>query len=74
MLRQKFVTNIWSDNITIDEPLLKLYDDWVEFEKTLHKKYRVGIYDCRHYVNRFTRWSLDKPTPVWKLHRLWEKY
>ena len=50
------------------------FDEIIEFEKTLHKKYRVGIYDCRHYVNRFTRWCLDKPTPVWTLHKLWDKY
>ena len=50
------------------------FDEIVEYEKTLHKRYRVGLYDCRHYVNRFTSWCLDKPTPIWTLHRLWEKY
>ena len=50
------------------------FDEIVEYEKTLHKKYRVGIYDCRHYVNHFTTWCLDKPTPVWTLHKLWDKY
>ena len=41
------------------------------YEKTLHKRYILGFYDCRHYVNRFTAWCLDKPTPIWTLHRLW---
>ena len=45
-----------------------------EFEKTLHKKYILGVNDCRHYVNKFTKWALDKPTPVWKLDKLWDDY
>ena len=49
------------------------FDEIVEFEKTLHHKYRIGIYDCRHYVSRFTKWCLDKPTPVWTLHRIWSR-
>ena len=44
------------------------------YEKTLHKKYILGIYDCRHYVNKFTDWCLDKPTPVWELYSLWNQY
>lgn len=50
------------------------FNEIIEFEKSLHKNYRVGLYDCRHYVNHFTKWCLNKPTPVWTLHRLWEKY
>jgi hypothetical protein len=49
------------------------FDEIIEFEKTLHDKYRIGIYDCRHYVSRFTKWCLDKPTPVWTLHRIWRR-
>ena len=49
------------------------FDEIIEFEKTLHDKYRIGIYDCRHYVSRFTKWCLDKPTPVWTLHRIWAR-
>ena len=45
-----------------------------EFEKTLHKKYILGVNDCRHYVNKFTKWALNKPTPIWKLYKLWDKY
>lgn len=43
-----------------------------EFEKTLHYKYILGVYDCRHYVYRFTDWALDNPTPIWHLHELWD--
>jgi hypothetical protein len=49
----------------------KSFKEITEFEKTLHKKYRLGFYDCRHYVRRFTKWCLDRPTPVWRLHKLW---
>ena len=38
------------------------------------KKYRIGIYDCRHYVNDFTIWCLDKKTPIWKLDQIWNKF
>lgn len=44
-----------------------------EFEKTLHRKYILGVYDCRHYVHRFTKWALDNPTPIWHLHKLWDE-
>jgi len=40
------------------------------FEKTLHKKYRLGLYDCRHYARRFSKWAVNRPAPVWKLHKL----
>ena len=46
----------------------------VEFEKTMHKKYILGINDCRHYVNRFSRWALNKRTPIWKLDKLWNQF
>ena len=36
-------------------------------EKNLHKKYILGIYDCRHYVRNLTLWSCNNPTPIWKL-------
>lgn len=44
------------------------------FEKTLQKKYILGLYDCRHYVNCFSIWSLNKKTPIWKLHKLYKQY
>lgn len=49
----------------------KSLSEVVEFEKTMHKKYILGINDCRHYVNRFSRWALNKRTPIWKLDKLW---
>jgi hypothetical protein len=49
----------------------KTLTEVVEFEKTLQKKYILGINDCRHYVNRFSRWALNKRTPIWKLDKLW---
>ena len=52
----------------------KTLNEVQEFEKTLHKKYILGVNDCRHYVNKFTKWALDKPTPVWKLDKLWDEY
>lgn len=46
----------------------------IEFEKTLNKNYFVGINDCRHYSRKLTDWALNKPTPVWKLNKLFKKY
>ena len=43
------------------------------FEKTLQKKYILGINDCRHYVNCFSLWTLNKRTPIWNLHKLYKK-
>lgn len=44
--------------------------DIKDFEKTLHKKYIIGLYDCRHYVNEFSLWTLNKSAPIWDLHKL----
>ena len=46
----------------------------IEFEKTLNKNYFVGINDCRHYSRKLTEWALNKPTPIWKLNKLFNKY
>ncbi len=43
--------------------------DIKDFEQTLHKKYIIGLYDCRHYVNEFSLWSLNKSSPIWDLHK-----
>lgn len=51
----------------------KTLDEVIEFEKTLQKKYILGINDCRHYVNRFSRWAVNKQTPIWKLDKLWNQ-
>ena len=34
-------------------------------------KYRLGINDCRHYARRLTLKTTKKPTPVWKLYKIW---
>ena len=51
----------------------KTLDEVVELEKTMQKKYILGINDCCHYVNRFSRWALNKRTPIWKLDKLWNQ-
>ena len=50
----------------------KSLNDIELFEKTLHKKYILVINDCRHYVNRFSLWALNKTTPIWRLEELEE--
>ena len=54
----------------------KTQEEILNFEKEnlINKKYRAGIYDCRHYVNEFSTWCLNKPTPVWRLNKLWNDY
>ena len=36
-----------------------------------YPKYRLGINDCRHYVRRLTKKTTKKPTPIWKLYKIW---
>lgn len=36
-----------------------------------YSKYRLGINDCRHYARRLTSKTTKKPTPVWKLYKIW---
>ena len=52
----------------------KTQKEIIEYEKNylIKKKYKIGIYDCRHYVNEFSIWALNKPTPIWKLKNLWD--
>ena len=42
----------------------------IEYEKTINKNYILGLYDCRHYVNELTLWSLNMSIPIWNLDRL----
>jgi hypothetical protein len=82
--REVFPNTDLLDNLEISEDIKKVkiywgdtdktFEEIREFEKTLHCKYILGVNDCRHYVNRFTKWALNKPTPIWKLNRLWDKY
>ena len=51
---------------------IKTWEDIMSFEKhDLCQRYVLGVYDCRHYVNRFTAWSTENATPIWSLHKLW---
>ena len=52
----------------------KTFKEIIDYEKTLNKKYKLGIYDCRHYVHYFTKWCLNNPTPIWRLYELWNEY
>jgi hypothetical protein len=53
----------------------KTWPEIAKFEETcLRRRYVLGIYDCRHYVREFTRWSTGRATPVWLLHTLWQEY
>ena len=49
------------------------FNEIEKFEESLHLKYRLGLYDCRHYTRLFTKWATCRPTPVWKLHLLWRE-
>lgn len=45
----------------------------LDYESSLKYKYILGIYDCRHYVRNLSEWSMNKPTPIWKLDKLLKK-
>ena len=43
------------------------------YQKILNKKkYILAINDCRHFTRDLTDWALEKPTPIWKLNKLYE--
>lgn len=52
----------------------KSLSEIIEFEKILNKKYVLGFNDCRHYSRSLTNWALNKPTPIWKLSKLFNEY
>tara|TARA_Y100000816_G_C25891171_1_gene464933 strand:- start:230 stop:688 length:459 start_codon:yes stop_codon:yes gene_type:complete len=66
----------YRDNITFfsKEILLGETDyslkEIIEYEKTINKNYILGLYDCRHYVNELTLWSLNTSIPIWNLKKL----
>ena len=72
----KYVNYIFSDEIIDDETTLfwgycyKSIDSIINYEKKLNNKYILGFYDCRHYVNNLTKWSMNKSTPIWRLTNL----
>lgn len=65
-------TKKYSKNIYFGETN-KTFDEIIDFEKKYlsKRKYFIGFFDCRHYVNDFTKWSLNKKIPIWNLKKLW---
>lgn len=45
-------------------------DEIMKLEKNLHKKYILGIYDCRHYADELCKLTLNKGIPIWDLKSL----
>lgn len=41
----------------------------LDYEKNMEYKYKLGFYDCRHYVNNLTSWSCNNSTPIWLLYK-----
>lgn len=47
----------------------KTFNEILNYENNMKYKYRLGIYDCRHYVRDLTNWSCNNPTPIWRLNK-----
>ena len=45
-------------------------EEIIKLEKGLHKKYILGVYDCRHYVDELCKLTLNKGIPIWNLKSL----
>ena len=45
-------------------------EEIINYEKKMNKIYILGFYDCRHYVNCLTIWSLNTSIPIWNLDSL----
>tara|TARA_B100000900_G_scaffold308728_1_gene267424 strand:- start:4025 stop:4474 length:450 start_codon:yes stop_codon:yes gene_type:complete len=45
-------------------------EEIISMEKKLHKKYILGLYDCRHYANELCKLSVNKRIPIWNLKSL----
>ena len=45
-------------------------EEIVKLEKRLHKKYILGVYDCRHYTDELCKLTLNKGIPIWNLKSL----
>jgi hypothetical protein len=48
--------------------------DIINYEQSLNKRYILAFNDCRHYTRKLTDYALDKPTPIWKLNKLFNQY
>ena len=51
----------------------KTIDEIIMYEKIINKCYILGINDCRHYSHKLTKWTINKPTPIWKLNKLFKE-
>ena len=45
-------------------------EEIINYEKKMNKIYILGFYDCRHYVNCLTLWSLNTSIPIWNLEMI----
>ena len=45
-------------------------EEIIKLEKRLHKKYILGVYDCRHYADELCKLTLNKGIPIWNLKSL----
>lgn len=62
---------LYSDNILLGTTNYSI-QEIIDYEKTINKKYILGIYDCRHYVNKLCLWTLNISIPIWNLDKLIE--
>lgn len=72
-------SNLYRNNIDIYSKYIhwgitnKTWSEIFDYEKNfLCKRYIIGIYDCRHYTSRFTKFATGKETPIWSLNELWD--
>ena len=63
------ITNIYSKEIYWGTSNFSI-DEIQKLEKQLHKKYILGIYDCRHYTDELCKLTLNKGIPIWNLKSL----
>lgn len=64
--------NIFKKDIYLGETNKTIIDIF-KYEEKIHFKYKLGIYDCRHYVNKLTKYTLNKQIPIWHLDDLWNE-
>lgn len=62
---------------TVDVPWGVTSKTWAEIQHyELHhlsqRRYILSVYDCRHYVRDFTTWAVGRPSPIWRLHELYD--
>jgi len=50
----------------------KTFYEIENYSKKINEKYIFCIYDCRHYVDRFTNWAGVGHIPIWRLNQYYE--